>query len=337
MDIVKCPKCGRERKKKFAKFCEACGISFTQELQVAEPKEKKSNSSGKQSKSTDKQYHAEVEPARDISGKAKKFISMAAYDLAIEELEKELKKNHSVPVLHALSMCYLMKCGGIKDSFDFSNWLTIVMGIMNAVDKAIKINAAEKYVSEAIHLDPENNLLYKTLALCKFVKGSYEEALKMGKAITKEASSERERSACHIFVGNCFLKLGNSRAYENRLQYAAYLIDDGQLADKIEDMIKAKAMLLGGAAMAGYALGGALGAALAAGAVNAFQNASDKRQFEDDDPEILNFIRKRDAAIEWQKEEQRRIMQEEDSRRNFGCLIVFILLVALMVGKIMFS
>lgn len=333
MDTVKCSNCGRVRSKRFAKFCEACGTSFSKELPAPEQTKKQNNSSQNTNESSAKEFHAEMKSSSDISAKAKKFISMAAYDLAIEELEKELETNRSVPVLHALSMCYLMKCGGIKDSFDFSNWLTIVMGVMSAVDKAIKISVAEKYISEAIHMEPENNLLYKTLALCKFVDGSYEEALSMGKAITQEATSPRERSAGHIFVGNCFLNLGNPRAYENRLQYAAWLVNDDSLGEKIDSMVKAKQMVLGGAAIAGYALGGAVGGALAAGIVSAIQGASDDRQFEDNDPEILDFIRKRDAAIRRRKDEEERIRDAEEYKRNVGCLMIILVIFTLAIVR----
>ena len=336
MEKVKCPQCGRERKKKFARFCEACGVSFCKEIQVSEPKvdnnkQNKTNSSKEEQNST--VHKAKAEVAHDaISSKAKKFISMAAYDLAIEELESELEKDRTVPILHALSMCHLLKCGGIKDSFDFSNWFSLVMGILGAIEKAIKIDKAEKYISEAIKMEPDSNDLYKNLALCKYVAGNFEQALKMSKAIAKESKTAQEKAACHVFIGNCFMQLGNSVACSNRLQYAAFLMQDhSELSRQISEMLRAKSMLLGGAALAGYALGGAVGAALAAGAVTAFQNSSDKKQYEDNDPEILEFIQRRDAKIKRLKQEEERKEAEERKKELYGCLFtIFGVIIGLM-------
>jgi tetratricopeptide (TPR) repeat protein len=328
MEKVKCPQCGRERKKKFAKFCEACGVSFCKEIQVSPPKSEgnsQQQTSSNSKTASERIHNVRIEVTRDeISSKAQKFISMAAYDLAIKQLEKELAENRGVHRLHALSMCYLCKCGGIKTSFDFSNWFTVVMGIFSAIEKAIKIEQAEAYISEAIDMDPHNNLLYKTLALCKYTSGNYEQSLKMGRAISDESRDLVEKAGCQIFIANCFRQLGNSRAYENRMQYAAYLMgDNDQLSKKIREMMEAKSMLLGGAAIAGYMLAGPIGGAVAAGVSAIVQGASDQRQFEDDDPEIHGFIEMRDKEIKWAKEDEEARREAERQANFWGCVSKF--------------
>jgi tetratricopeptide (TPR) repeat protein len=334
MDTVRCPNCGRVRKKKFAKFCEACGVSFCKEIQTASNKDYKRNNDhktrGKQRSNSYRTYNVEFEKKVDISPKAKKFIAMAAYELAINELEKQLKQNRSVKILHALSMCYLCKCGGIKDSFDFTNWFTAVIGVFSFVEKSVKIGKAERYISEALELEPENNILYKTLALCKYTRGNYEQALKIGKAISKEADELSEIAGSQIFIGNCFRQLGNVRAYENRMQYAAFILNDNQqLTRQIEEMKQAQSMLFGGAALAGYLLAGPLGGALGAAASSVFQGASDQRQFEDNDPEIIEFIRMRDERIRLEKIELEK-RREKESMERFSCFVAIV--VGLILG-----
>ncbi len=336
MKQLTCPRCGKTRTKKFGLKCEACGASFITGMEIATTKQGAGRRSRNSSNSRNQSIpEREVDFSSDIPPKAQKFISMAAYDLAIDELEFELESNRSAPVLHALAMCYLCKSGGISGQIDFSNWFTIVVGVIGAIEKAVTIDAAEDYISEAIDIEPDNNTLYKTLALCKYSGGDYEDALKMGRSLAREAVATNERAACHVFIGNCFRQLGNNRAYENRLQYAAHVSQNQiELARKIEEMVKAKNMLMGGATMAGYALGGFWGAVIAAGVASAVEDASAQRQFEDNDPEILNFIRQRDQAIRYKKQLEEEKRKEEDIHFAIGCLFIFFIIFMLFVTTI---